>query len=231
MNTKSLQHTRRKPLAGQQLNLKMSNLFKHMHYFSVQYMTELDMQSNRRSVILKLPYKLREKWRVSACEILERDKGRAQFIDIVTFIEQQVKIVSDPIFGDIQTTPLPTGSKPVNITKSQPKPRFKGDSYATTVSAIETPAFLETTNFLKEKSAQGHKSKDFNKCLICKVCSQNHPSILHINQTVRASSTDTKQSKEPSVSSALVSLQRETKSYTPMHFWIQAVQPPSVQKP
>lgn len=30
----------------------------------VQYMTELDMPSNMRSVILKLPYKLRKKWPV-----------------------------------------------------------------------------------------------------------------------------------------------------------------------
>lgn len=48
----------------------------------VQYMRELDMPGNMRTVILKLPYKLREKWRVSACEILERFNRRAQFMDI-----------------------------------------------------------------------------------------------------------------------------------------------------
>lgn len=106
----------------------------------VQYMRELDMPANMRKVILKLPYKLREKWRVSACEILERFNRRARFIDIVTFIEYQVKIVSDPIFGDIQNTQLTTVSKNGNRTKSQSKPRFKGDSFATTVTTIETPA-------------------------------------------------------------------------------------------
>lgn len=37
----------------------------------IEYMKELDMPANMRTVILKLPYKLREKWRTSACELLE----------------------------------------------------------------------------------------------------------------------------------------------------------------
>lgn len=95
----------------------------------MQYMRELDMPANMRTVILKLPYKLREKWKVLACKILERFNRRAQFTDIVTFIGHQVKIVSDPIFGDIQNTRLVTVSKNANRTKSQSKPRFKGDSF------------------------------------------------------------------------------------------------------
>lgn len=222
----------------------------------VQYMRELDMPANMRTVILKLLYKLREKWRASACEILERSNRRAQFMDIVTFIEHQVKIVSDPIFGDIQNTQVGTVSKNMSRTKSQNKPRFKGDGFATTVTSIEIsacedsrksnqvqrqssastkntsicvccsqghsleqcPRLEEKThrdkiNFLKEKGVCfgclriGHKNKDCDKRLTCKVCSQTHPSVLHIHQRVTTSNTDSKQPKEPSVSSALVSLQ------------------------
>ncbi len=167
-----------------------------------------------------------------------------------------MKIVSDPVFGDIQNTQLVTVSKNVSRTKSQNNPRFKRDSFATTVTPIETPACEDSKrsnqvqrqssapakntsicvccsqghsleqcprleekmhrdkiNFLKEKGVCfgcfriGHRSKDCDKCLTCKVCSQNHPSILHIHQKVRASNTDSKQPKEPYVSSALVSLQ------------------------
>lgn len=74
------------------------------------------MPANKRTVILKLPYKERENWRISACEILEKFNRRAQFIDIVTFIEHQDKIVTDPSFGDIQNTLLPTANKNVNKT-------------------------------------------------------------------------------------------------------------------
>ncbi|XP_051793566.1 uncharacterized protein LOC127530551 [Acanthochromis polyacanthus] len=221
----------------------------------VQYMRELDMPANMRAVILNLPYKLREKWRAAACEILEGSSRRAQFIDIVTFVKHQVKIVSDPIFGDIQNSQPGTVSKNVNRMKLQPKSRFKGNSFATAAATIEAPAFEESRksdqvqqqgvspkqnsvcvccgqgqplqqcprlskktyrdkiNFLKEKGVcfgclcTGHRSKDWGKRLTCKICSQNHPSVLHISQKDKANSTDPQQSKEPSLSSALVSLQ------------------------
>lgn len=112
-----------------------------------QYMRELHMPANMKVLISKLPYKLRENWRVSACSVMERHHRRPQFMDIVTFIERQLKIVSDPVFGDIQNTPSSTGSKPMNMNrmKSQIRPKFKGDSFATTVTTIETPAVEDQT--------------------------------------------------------------------------------------
>jgi len=64
-------------------------------------MKELDMPANLRTILMKLPYKLREKWRNVACDILEETGSRAVFVDFVNFIEKQVKIVSDPLFGSI----------------------------------------------------------------------------------------------------------------------------------
>ena len=72
--------------------------------------------------------------------MMERHFHRRHFVDTVTFLERQVRIVSDPVFGDIQNTLQNTGSKSANRMKSQIKPRFKGDSFATTVTTIETPA-------------------------------------------------------------------------------------------
>ena len=82
----------------------------------------------------------------------------------------------------------------------------------------ECPRFEEKThrdkiNLLKEKGVCfgclriGHRSKFCDKRLTCKVCSQTHPSVLHIKQRVNTGTTDLKQPKEPSVSSAVVSLQ------------------------
>ncbi len=50
----------------------------------------------------KLPYKLRERWRTAAYDVLEKYKRRARFADLVTFIECDVKILSDSVFIDIQ---------------------------------------------------------------------------------------------------------------------------------
>lgn len=93
-----------------------------------------------KTVTLKLPYPVRDKWRNSKCKILKRFNRRTRFIDTVTFIEHQFKIVSGPISRDIQSSQLCTISKNVNIMKSQMKPICKG----TTVTATETPSFKES---------------------------------------------------------------------------------------
>nr|XP_054593643.1 uncharacterized protein LOC129160669 [Nothobranchius furzeri] len=96
------------------------------------YLEELNMPNNLRMLIQKLPYKLREKWRVKANEILERTSQRARFLDVVTFIERQIRITADPIFGDIQdVTPAKNISK---VERSLIKPQFKRSSFVTNVS-------------------------------------------------------------------------------------------------
>eukprot|EP00063_Salmo_salar_P065884 XP_014040719.1 PREDICTED: uncharacterized protein LOC106593859 [Salmo salar] len=59
----------------------------------LQNMEELNLPSNIKLIMSKLPYKLREKWRSTACDILERRHLRAQFSDLVTFMEKQAKIL------------------------------------------------------------------------------------------------------------------------------------------
>lgn len=68
----------------------------------VEYLHELDLPTNMLTIIRKLPYKFRDKWRTVACELQERRKQRATFSDIADFIERQVKILTDPVFGNIQ---------------------------------------------------------------------------------------------------------------------------------
>lgn len=50
--------------------------------------------------------KLREKWRNAACDLQEQHGCRARFIDLVNFVEKQVRIASDPLFGNIQDLKL-----------------------------------------------------------------------------------------------------------------------------
>lgn len=46
-----------------------------------------------------------------ACDIQERQHHRATFPDIVDFIERQVRIAADPVFGDIQDASKSVQSK------------------------------------------------------------------------------------------------------------------------
>lgn len=77
----------------------------------VEYMYELNMPANMFTVVKKLPYKHRDRWRTVACELQEKRGQRATFTDIVDFIEKQVKLASDPLFGDIQAAPSITVNK------------------------------------------------------------------------------------------------------------------------
>lgn len=103
----------------------------------LEFMEELDTVANMRSMALKLPYKLRERWRTKAFELQEQRGSKVKMVDLVSFIEKQASIVSDPIFGDIQDS-SPSKGKP----KVLVKPKSKG-SFATNVHVKppQTPQF------------------------------------------------------------------------------------------
>ncbi len=60
---------------------------------AIYYMEGLEMPSNLKTIIMKLPCKLREKWRTVACELMERLNHRARF----KVIEHQDKMSSGPL--------------------------------------------------------------------------------------------------------------------------------------
>lgn len=132
----------------------------------VNYLQELNMTANLMAIIKKLPYRLREKWRTVACDFHERYNSRATFKNLVDFLERQVRIVTDPVYGDIKDTPSVSRDKKP---KSQPQPK-KGSSFATTVTETEKKPYKST----KEKESLSSVSK----CLCCggkhglDVCSQ-----------------------------------------------------------
>lgn len=138
------------------------NVMEELHY-----MQELDMPTNMRAIMTKLPFKFRDKWRTKAHEVLERYNRRACFKDLVSFIEREVKIISDPLFGDIQgTTSGSPASEGVNKFKSQSKFRVRGDSFATTVAVVDT-----TKGSCPVPQKQDSLERTKNAC-VC--CSESH---------------------------------------------------------
>lgn len=140
-----------------------ANLTEHL-----MHMKELDLPSNMRSIILKLPYKLREKWRNVACDLQERRGDRATFTDLVGFIERQVKIASDPVCGNIQDLQL-TNSKTSNA--SHFKQRKRGSSFATNVTAVKEGVITQHT---------GNNARHFT--LNCLFCTQGNHSLDQCSQ-------------------------------------------------
>lgn len=90
----------------------------------LEFMEEMDNPTNMRAVLSKLPYKMRERWRVIAFEIEEKGKGRARFSALVDFIDRQAKIVTNPLFGSVSephATKEGKNKKDFQFKKSSPK--------------------------------------------------------------------------------------------------------------
>lgn len=130
----------------------------------LKYLEELNMPANMKVLVQKLPYKLREKWRAKSCEILDRNNQRACFTDIVMFIEQQVRIASDPVFGDIQDTPLSKGG-----IKGKPpvKSQLKRNSFATHVSLTDEYKEDVHKNKKNQNAAISCTKANYISCLYC----------------------------------------------------------------
>lgn len=124
----------------------------------VYNLCDLSTPANMLIVIKKLPYRLRDKWRTVAYDIQERHRRRATFSDITAFVERQVKVALDPIFGDIQDTTV-GANKDGGKAKPMPRPKARGSSFATTVTTFEKRPHSERS---------GVKDRAEKTCLYCK---------------------------------------------------------------
>ncbi|KAK0155426.1 hypothetical protein N1851_002228 [Merluccius polli] len=100
----------------------------------MSYCNEINLSSNMKILIMKLPYRLRERWRSYVCDFQERHNRRPQFSDLVSLLERQVRIASDPVYGNIQ-------DRPIRATERQQiktKPKSIGNSFATSASILST---------------------------------------------------------------------------------------------
>lgn len=57
---------------------------------------------NVRTVISKVPFKLRDKLKGVACDMQDRRRMTARFLDLVGFLDKQAKVMLHPFFGKLQ---------------------------------------------------------------------------------------------------------------------------------
>lgn len=127
----------------------------------MSYSHEINLSSNMKVLVLKLPYKLRERWRSNLWEFQENQNSRPQFKDLVLFVEKQVRVDSDPVFGDIQDKPL---SKTKDKFPTKVKLKSGGSTFATSVSA---PDFHSTQQ----------SSNDNHLQVLCHLCSSSNHTL------------------------------------------------------
>lgn len=67
----------------------------------LEYLEEMENAANMRTIISKLPYRLRERFRSVAIDIQKKQDRRTKFKDIVSFVNTQAEIAAHPVFGEI----------------------------------------------------------------------------------------------------------------------------------
>ena len=67
-----------------------------------EILQDMNNPTHLKTVLSKLPFKYRERWRTVAYDYHERNHRRAKFPQLVNFIERQANIAIDPLFGERQ---------------------------------------------------------------------------------------------------------------------------------
>ena len=66
-----------------------------------QYSSKFDQPDNIQRLIFKLPYSMRERWRCVVDNIMELQGRPVKFDDLVSFIDREARIATNPVFGQI----------------------------------------------------------------------------------------------------------------------------------
>ena len=92
--------------------------------------------TNMKQIVSKLPYKLREKWRAVVSNITEQTQQRPTFNDLVKYVERQVQIMQDPVFGNSQDARKELPKVRVHMDTPSGKSGSKKSSFVTAVSPV-----------------------------------------------------------------------------------------------
>ncbi|XP_043193363.1 uncharacterized protein LOC122365846 [Amphibalanus amphitrite] len=173
---------------------------------------ELDHPGLLRSVVSKLPTHLQDRWRRTAVAI--QDSGRSViFHDLASFVESEVRVVSDPLFGNHVTEPREAKSY------AHPKPdkSHKTNCLATSVEqrsekykcwCCSDDHLLENCPVLQKETSEkkrkflmehgmcfgclrrGHRAAECRSRKSCEVCNGRHPTLLHEDRPAPMKQTD-----------------------------------------
>ena len=167
---------------------------------SIDDLNEVNHPKNLQRIIGKLPYQLQERWRQFVFKFSRQNK-RADLGDMVHFVEEQVQIASDPVFGVNEMVRVKlTGeraSKTVFFTagtNSNLKCFVCGENHLIeSCSVLQNMEMPEKIGKIKEKRLcfaclrPNHTSKQCKRRMQCLRCGKGHPTLLHVEQKASSS--------------------------------------------
>ena len=68
---------------------------------NLKHLDEIDHSATIKLLLEKIPYTLRNQWRIKVDRLMEDEDKCSGFQEFVTFTERQCRIICDPIYGNI----------------------------------------------------------------------------------------------------------------------------------
>ena len=175
----------------------------------ISSLSEVNHPKNLQRIVGKLPAALQEGWRRLAFSLTRQD-AKPSFQDVVKFVEKEVEVAADPVFGTAEMAAISSATKPSSVNKREEAVKVKKSKIHVT-KATEDAAngelcpcckaghdleacqkmlnktSSERLEFVKKSGLcfgclrHGHSSRQCRKRKTCSTCGARHPTLLHMD--------------------------------------------------
>ena len=179
----------------------------------ISALTEVNHPKNMQRIVGKLPHALQEGWRRSAFALTRRNLNPS-FQDVVEFVEREVEVATDPVFGAAEMAAISSHPKSMHVRKTEEAVKEKKSkihvartSGEATDDGLYCPCCKtshdpDRCKIMMQKSTKeklelikksgqcfgclkyGHSSRQCRKRKTCEKCGARHPTLLHADQQV-----------------------------------------------
>ncbi|KAA0202577.1 hypothetical protein HAZT_HAZT012204 [Hyalella azteca] len=178
-------------------------LLKCQNYLEdLTYSNPLQNPKEIMAIVMKLPYRLRERWRRQTLH-LHQQKKRVEFQHLVAFVREELALIKQPLFGTIADS---VNDKKLSTSKSKRVLASSTAAVKSTYCEEQCPCCKKKNHpitsclFFKEKTFEekgdfirklglcfgclgsGHRSRECSQKLICSICQERHPTVMHLNK-------------------------------------------------
>ena len=119
---------------------------------AIGYLNKLENPESMKKIIERLPFSLKQKWRETVDNIMQREKREASFKDIAAFVETRARVTTHPIFGNISND-----ARRTDLVNTKRQHHQHGKSYAVQGRHIPTA----------DEASKGRK-------IVCPSCNSSH---------------------------------------------------------
>ena len=168
---------------------------------SVSPLNQLNSSYEIKQIVMKLPFKMRDRWRTNVYYIAKQGRQES-FRDLAEFVHEQAEILSSPIYGNIVGSSQEKYPKKENQFEAKKKvlataSNEEKKSYSVCSVCKKNNHEIADCFFLKKKNYEekcelirkeglcfnclikGHQRKDCRRKVKCQICQRSHLTIMH----------------------------------------------------